>query len=719
MARMLRHEQQRSYCQGISLAQRHCLANRVPEAEQVLDESRPEFRSWEWRFLKRLCHAELCTLQGKDWVVGVAVSPDGRYLASAEKDDRHKAVVVWDAGTGQPLHTLRGHKNGVKALAFSPDSRRLACGSGYYHLEATSRFSGVSNWGPPPPNETHPGEVKVWDTTTGKEIWSVSLPQSVTGLAFAGKGAVLAVGLGEEQDKPGEVQVLDAATGQPRHTLGGHSSPVRCLAFSPDGKYLVSGSDDGTIKVWNMANVGEPGGKPGGLPEMVSIRVHTGRINSLTFCAGSRLLVSAGADKYLTWWDAPTGKVIRSLRTGSGVQAVACTGDGRLLAWDGADDTVVVWDVRANDEAYRLRGHTNTIFGVTFSPDGKRLVSAGADKTVRIWDVTRPPEDRRLRGMVWFLSGLAFSPDSRYLAAGAPDSWNDKPGTATVWEAATGNPAALVPGPPTPSYCLAFSPDGRRLATAGSDGKVLVRDAADGREVRTFPGVSDLVTGLLFSPDNSFLAATTFRLLSSREPNGLKVWDLRSGREILAVRGKGPGPFKVSFSPDSGRLAVPRFDLPAGKEQEGEVTILDLATGKEALALRSPSGPVIGVAFSRDGTRLAAGNGDSTATVWDTATGRVLLSLRGHTDAVPGVAFTPDDKRLASASLDGTVKVWDATTGQEALTLRGAVGGFVSVAFSPDGRHLAATSIWPGRDAVQPGEVRLWDAPPLEAGSGR
>jgi tRNA A-37 threonylcarbamoyl transferase component Bud32 len=217
LARMLRHEQQRSYFQGIALAQRHWLANKVPEAERVLDETRPEHRHWEWRYLKRLCHAELHTFRGQTgWSIAVEYSPDGRLLASAENDEQN-TVIVRDAKTGRPLHTLRGHKHAVKCLAFSPDGRRLACGSGWYHLEGRPPSSGVSTFGPPPPNETHHGEVKVWDTTDGKEILNVPLPQSVTGafasVAFSPDGrhlAAVSVLPGRDNDKPGEVRLWDA-----------------------------------------------------------------------------------------------------------------------------------------------------------------------------------------------------------------------------------------------------------------------------------------------------------------------------------------------------------------------------------------------------------------------------------------------------------------------------------------------------------------------------
>jgi WD40 repeat protein/tRNA A-37 threonylcarbamoyl transferase component Bud32 len=730
LERSLERERHDAYFQSIALAERLWLANSVAAAERVLGECKPGLRRWEWRYVRSLCRAKFPTPQGHNgrWALGTAFSPDGTRLASGGLDN---TVMVWDAATGRRLHVLR-HPSWVKCVAFTPDGRRLASGSGYYHTSAQAGM-GYSATGLfiPPEKRDRPGELKVWDADTGHEVWAVQLPQSVQGLAFDSEGKYLAVGLGEEVKKPGEVHVLDAATGQLRFTLAGHTAAVRCLAFSPDGKRLASAGDDQTIKVWDWGRARASPPRAGeAAPEIVTLRGHGGRVNSLTFAGDGGAIVSACEDRVVRMWDVSAGRLVQTWRVNDhSVQCVTSSPTRRVVAWDGEDNIIRAWDLQADEEAFALRGHAGSILSLAFSPDGRRLVSAGGDGTIRLWDATRPPEARLLRDASLFVSALDFRPggeNPRAIGRLLVASHSPLPGDPTkagvrLWDLETGRVASPFPWETGNLRCLVFSPDRRHLATAGLEPVVAVWDAAGKDKLRTLQAPGDAVLSLAFSQAGRRIAAGT--VTAGRKgagPKGaVRVWEVSTGKEVLTVQEMPSPVVRLAFSPDGRRLALPMID-PRALDQSGEVKVWDLENGPgpagAPLTLRWPAGAIVGVAFSPDGTRLAGASLDGTVPLWDVGTGAVVRTLRGHTNPVICVAYSPDGSRLASAGGDRVVKLWDPATGHEALTLRGRNAVFLVVAFSPDGRQLAAAgSEKPGGG---PAEVWVWDAPPVEGEPG-
>jgi WD40 repeat protein/serine/threonine protein kinase len=516
-----------------------------------------------------------------------------------------------------------------------------------------------------------------------------------------------------------------------RLTYRGHSKNVRCLAISPDRQWVASGAgtpwregrqtDRGEVRLWNV-DTGQ---------ERFVFEGMAGATQGVAFSPDGKLVAAGGGyhlpkpGGWLRVWDVATGRTVWERTTsGTTVMCLAFHPQNQFLAvghglFSARKHTGYVRLHRLEDGAPLGTAFGEQAGGVnamSIDHAGRRLALAGLE-IIEIWDPETRARVMPLTGHDRYVYCVAFQPDGKRLASGGWDN------TIKLWDVESGATIQTLWGHRGYVLELAFSPDGTRLASVSEDSSVRLREVATGRELAAFHGHAHFVYGLAFHPDGR-------RILSGSLDGTVKVWDALMSRSV--IRPHSTWVAGVAFSRD-GRRVYSNHDharsdearaLKAARPALGfeGTKVWDPITGVEerrAAGAAFESNPEferggeIGdyVVTSPDGRRIVRSSPPGLGLeVVDAATERVLFPLKGHVGFVKCVAFAPDGRRIATAGFeDRTIKLWDAADGREVITLRGHTAGVICVAFSPDGRRIVSGSI--------DDTARIWDATPLEAGA--
>ena len=457
-------------------------------------------------------------------------------------------------------------------------------------------------------------------------------------------------------------------------TLVGHTGRVRTVALTPSGDRAVSGSDDNTIKVWDL--------RRGALE--CTMKGHSDWVRAVSVLKGEDKIVSASDDHTLKVWNLTTGREEHSIQTYlDWIRALICLPDGKRVASVSDDRAIKIWNLEGAAVEQVLRGHSAEVNCIAVTPDGRSLISGGDDRTLRIWSSDQNGMVQVLKGHQARVTAVASSSDGQHMVSASGDE------TVLLWKLQ----ASLDPTFQTLARrtnvirSLAITPDDKIAIGASEDNDLHLWDLADGTE-RLFEGHSDCVNSVAVTPDGRCA-------VSGSDDGTLKVWDLTRPAEAGSPRDHTDRVRALAVTPD-GQNAISSSD-------DDTFRIWDVMTGLCRKTMHNQYHWVFAVA--PDGSKVISAGGSGSCLVWELSSGLELARFEGHHDRVRAIAAAPDGKRVVSGGDDRTIRVWNIDTGVENLVIQLARNWPRAVAISPDSRFALT--------AAEGSSLKLWD---LESG---
>ena len=659
------------YVSDISLAYSVLNEGDVNHAERILREhipetpDKPDFRSFEWDYLCRLCQGDsIFTFpKQKHEIQSLAVSPDGTMFAttSIKGFERGKAaeppsgeLILYSTTSKQALDTLRMGLQPASCVMFSPDGKTLVSGN----LD---------------------GSIDIWvgDNFQKRHRLERRHEGTVIAVAFSPTGKVFATG-GEDQklllwkysDKGVEFwwEILN---------LG---FSIRTLAFSQDGHTMAAGGQGATKII-----------------KLVDIHNHTERniewpktsINSLAFSpTDTNLLAVGNQNAFVKLVNISTMEEYALGGHRATVLSVAFLPDGKLVSAS-MDHTIRLWDCRFMKQLEILKGHTGPVWCAIPSADGQGLYSVSGDKTVKFWGSSGSSECDELLGHTDWVRAADCTPEGKWLVTGAWD------GTIRLWDLTSGTVVHSLDAftPPVPGRAvmgLACHPEKGIVVVGCGSGRIQIWDTNLRKKIKEFEGHTKQIFRLVMSPDGKRFASATGEWYEET-PGEVKLWNAETFEQERSFIAHAKGVSTVVFTPDGRKLVTGGFG--------GRASLWEVATGERIYDL--PGLPAaMSSAISSDGRFLATGGGDSLVTLWDLNSAAKVTQLQGNSAMVECLAFTSDDRTLVAGYGNGTIKLWNVQTGREMITLKGHEGFLQQTFFSPNRDFLVSASA--------DGTVRLW-----------
>lgn len=442
----------------------------------------------------------------------------------------------------------------------------------------------------------------------------------------------------------------------------GHTNPVNSIAFSPDGRWALSGSSENTVRLWDV---------DAGRCRRV-LEGHSASVWAVAWSPDGQLALSGSSDGAIRVWDVNSGRCIRVVEGHSSyVLSVAWSPDGRLALSGSHDHTIRLWDVDSGRCLRVLEGHASPVLSVAWSPFGWLALSGSNDRTVRFWDLENGERLHVLHGHAGKISSVAWSPDGRNAISGSSDN------TARLWDVGSGRCLRILEGHTASILSVAWRPNGAHVLSSSSDTTIRLWDVFKGRSLRILEGHTDIVSSVAWSPDGR-------RALSASRDITLRLWEVNRGRCLNVLQGHTARIWGGAWSPD-GRSALSGSD-------DSTVRLWEMDSGRCLRVLKGHTARTWSVAWSPDGRRALSGSADNTLRLWDLDSGHCLRVLEGHTASVLCVAWSPDGQYALSGSANNSLRLWAVDGGRSVRIFKGHTNDVFGVAWSPDGQYALSSS---------------------------
>ncbi|KAK3809371.1 MAG: WD40-repeat-containing domain protein [Benniella sp.] len=455
-------------------------------------------------------------------------------------------------------------------------------------------------------------------------------------------------------------------------TLSGHRGRVTRVIYSPTGDKIVSAGRDNRIRLWDM--------KTGS--QLYVLNDHAGEVFGLAFSPRGDLIASGAADKKVRLWGITAGDCRKILSGHTGcVYGVAYSPSGDQVASCSEDTTIRLWTEGSGECIRILSGHSDVVYDVAYSPHGDQIASASKDKTVRLWNVEAGICLHILHGHTKTVYSVVYSPKGDQVVSGSMDT------TVRFWDVETGSCRHTLTGHRYAVSCVSYSPKGDKVATGSGDKTLRLWDASASLSRLVSSDHSAAVRSIKCSPKGDLI-------VSGSMDNTIRLWDVKTGSCRRIMSGHTDPVFCVAFS-TKGDLIV------SGGDNDESVRLWKVDSGECQRILTGHANWVNSVTFSPEGDIVASASDDETVKLWDVATGLCRKTLSGHTGGILGVVYAPDGRQIATGSKDRTVRIWDVETGKCCKILKGHTNWVKEVVYSPQGDQLASAS----SDKI----IRLWD----------
>ena len=641
-------------------------------------------------------------------VHSAALSPDGRTVATGAPT----SIELWSADTGKHLRTLvgdmtyRGSRREVYSLAYSPDGKLLAS---------------VSDG----------DDVRIWNAETGAQLHYIKDVARGGVLLFSPDSQTLVCSGFTYSYLNWPLRIVDPQKGEVVHSIVGHTRAVHAAAFSPDGKTLVSGGDDESIRIWDtdtwaplrMIGKGEnhlnqtaysPDGKTliqtaDGAGDLYAHHIELIRIldpesgaliHTLVGPAEKnntliRIFYSPNSDEFACkdgnsiWiYSMKERKVLRIIEDRKyGISTVSYSPDGKILVSGSYVGPIQLWNPDTGENIRTLHGHTNAVGSTVFSRDGQYIASSGRyTGDVRIWNVETGANVQTLEGHGKYAYAAGFSADGNHVVTGSEDY------ILRIWNVKTGAQEQAIDRNGEYIAEAAYSPDRREIAVSyDSDGDIKLWSIEKGMFVQTLKGHTDNIRSLTYSPDGRLLVSGSLDTTA-------RIWDLDTGKTLHTLDAGG-WVEHITFFPDNDTIAT--------SGTTSTVSLWSVETGEFLRTIPELLKQIRALAYSPDGTTIAShGYNWSTAwmggaiDMWSADDGKRLRTIRGHTEGVRAVAFSLDGKQVASGGYRRGIRIWDASAGKLLQKVREPIYGVYKLRYSPDGKTIAAACNSDGRGVI-------------------